>query len=48
MNSSFNSRPAYTRAIALRGAVAARRLQQVALMSFALLSLVAFALSKAG
>ncbi len=48
MKSSCHSRPANTRAIAVRDAVAARRLQQVALMSFALLSLVAFALSKAG
>jgi hypothetical protein len=34
--------------IAARDAQAARRLQQVALMSLALLSLVAFALGKAG
>ncbi len=48
MKSSFRPRHANTRSIALRDAVAARRLQQAALMSFALLSLVAFALSKAG
>jgi hypothetical protein len=48
MKSSFHSRPVNTLAIAVRDAVASRRLQQVTLMSFALLSLVAFALSKAG
>jgi hypothetical protein len=48
MNSQMSTHQARARAIAARDGQAARRLQQVALMSLALLSLVAYALSKAG
>jgi hypothetical protein len=48
MDSQMFISTARAQVIAARDAHAARRLQQVALMSLALLSLVAFALGKAG
>ena len=48
MSRPVSRQPAATSVIAARDDAAARRLQQVAWMSLALLSLIAFALSKAG
>lgn len=48
MSRPVSRQPAATSVIAARDLAAALRLQQVAWMSLALLSLIAFALSKAG